>query len=162
MGLTAGLAGCATNLREPAAAEAQIRERIASIRAAIVAKSAEGIVRWGTADWSFTGADGQTYDRAGYLRRTAGLFAQVEQIESLQTMVDRVAVRGGEADLELTQTMVRRERPAEAGGAGKRWWLRYREHQVWVFRGADGWRVRRVEFIGAPERRELPAALPPR
>lgn len=154
MWLVAALAGCTTNLCAPAAAEAQIRERIESIRLSILAKSADGIVRWGTADWSFTGGDGQTYDRAGYLRRTAGLFARIEQIESLDTVIDRVAVRRDEAEVELTQTMVRRERPAESGGA-KRWWLRYREHQVWVFRGADGWRVRRVEFVGAPERREL-------
>lgn len=141
----------------PRAAEAQIRERIASIREAILAKRAEGIVHWGTADWSFAPADGKTYDRAAYLQRADGLFARIVAIESLETVVDRVAVHDEVAEVEITQTMVRRERPADRPVDGKvtRVWLHYREHQMWVRAAAGDWRVRRVEFMAPAERREL-------
>lgn len=140
------------------AAEAQIRERIETIREAIRVKSAAGIVRWGTPDWNFTGADGKTYDRAAYLQRTEGLFARIEKVESLETAVERVKVTGATAEVELTQTMIRRERGAEAAaGKSVRLWLRYRERQTWIRAGESDWRVQRVEFIGTPERKELPA-----
>ena len=159
--LAAGVAaaGYATGGPESAArqAEAQIRERIASIREAILAKRAEGIVQWGTTDWSFAPGDGKTYDRAAYLQRAKDLFARTVAIESLETVVDRVAVAGATAEVEITQTMVRRERPADrpVDGPVTRVRLYYRERQAWVRAAAGDWRVRRVEFIAPAERREL-------
>lgn len=151
------LMGCVAANGPGQSPEAQIRERVASIREAILAKSASGIVRWGTADWSFAPADGQSYDRDAYLRRTEALFARIEEIESLETRVDRVTVHDEVAEVEITQTMVRRERPADRPRDGKvsRVWLHYREHQMWVRVAPGDWRVRRVEFMGVPERREL-------
>ena len=142
-------------------AEDEIGAHLRAIRSAIVAKDAAGIVRYGTADWHFTGPDGKTYDRSAYLARTRALFARIEAIESLDTHVDRIEVSGDRADVELTQTMIRRER-GEADGAGgssgavARVWLRYREHHVWRHL-PEGWRVESVAFLGAPERRVLPA-----
>jgi len=73
------LAGCATaEVPEPrgaAAVRQEIAAKIAGIRDAILAKSAEGIVRPGTDDWSFTGPDGVTFDRKGFVVRTEALFA---------------------------------------------------------------------------------------
>jgi hypothetical protein len=144
-------AGCRTG---PAAAEAQIRDRIFSIRDAIRVKQPEGIVRWGTADWTFTGPDGKTYDRTSYLERARGLFERIVMLDSLETTVDRVAVSGAAAVVEITQVMERHERDP-ATGRVQHVRLRYREHHDWV-RGNDGWRVRRVRFLGTPERTELP------
>ena len=131
----------------------QIRERIASIRTAILALQQEGIVRWGTSDWSFTGPDGKSFNQASYLIRTRGLFARVVTIDSLDTHVDRLDVQGDTAAVEITQTMVRHEREA-ATGKILHLHLRYRESHTWV-RTDDGWRVRRVAFIGTPERTVL-------
>lgn len=155
LALGAALPGCSTH--RSAGAEAQIRERIASIREAILAKRAEGIVQWGTADWSFAPADGKTYDRAAYLQRAKDLFARTVAIESLETVVDRVAVDGARAEVEITQTMVRRERPADRplDGPVTRVRLHYRERQAWVRAAPGDWRVRRVEFVAPAERREL-------
>lgn len=152
------LAGCVHSGAGAAADE--IRAHIREIRGAILAKDAVGIVRFGTAGWRFTGPEGTTYDRAAYLARTTALFARIEAIESLDTHIDRIDVSGDRADVELTQTMIRRER-GEAGGAGEtggavtRVWLRYREHHVWR-RLPEGWRVASVAFLGAPERKILP------
>jgi hypothetical protein len=141
------LAGCGHPIQP---AEAQIRGRILSIRDAIRLRQPEGIVRWGTADWSFTGPDGQVFDRAAYLVRTRALFARIETLDSLETVIDRVEVRGDSADIELSQAMERHERDA-ASGERVHLRLRYRERQLWV-KTDDGWRVRRVAFIGSPER----------
>ncbi len=151
------LAGCAAIRTDPpdrVAAETQIRSRIASIREAILARSAEGIVHWATGDWSFTGADGVKFDRAGYLARTTALFARVPAIESLDTQVDRLEIHGDSADIEITQTMVRREIDP-ATKAETRVWLRYREKHRWVAVARD-WRVQAVAFIGQPERKNIP------
>lgn len=137
-------------------AAAQIRTRIAAIRAAILRKSAAGIVESGTPDWSFTGADGVTFDRAGFLKRTEALFERVVAIASLDTAVDTIAFADhATADVEITQTMVRSERVADTG-AVTRLYLRYRERHTWVSTDG-GWKVQRVQFIGTPERRVLPA-----
>ena len=143
------VAGCATTTEH---AEAQIRERIFSIRDAIRAKEPEGIVRWGTPDWSFTGPDGKTFDREKYLVRARGLFAGLVSLDSLETTVDRVEVdeKRGAAEVEITQVMERHERNATTGQV-EHVRLRYRERHMWV-RASDGWRVRRVAFLGAPER----------
>ncbi len=155
--LSAGLAGCTITERpEPrtAAVRAEIAGKIAGIRDAILAKSAEGIVRPGTDDWSFTGPDGVTFDRKGFVGRTEALFARIVAIESLTTTVDRVELTSPTtADVEITQTMVRSERAADTG-AVTRLWLHYRERHGWVLT-PTGWRVRRVAFIGTPERRIL-------
>lgn len=148
--------GCATQA-DPAARlaadQAEIRERVAAIREAILAKSAEGIVRDSTPEYQFTGPDGVAFDRAGFVARTRALMTRIVAIESLETHVDRVAVDGDAAALEITQTMVRTESPA-GGGEAVRLWLRYRENHTWV-RTPEGWRVRSVEFLGTPERRIL-------
>lgn len=137
------------------AAAAQIRARIAAIRDSILKKSAAGIVYSGTPDWSFTGADGVTFDRAGFITRTEALFARVEAVESLDTAVDRIDfIDASHATVEITQTMVRREKSADTG-AITRLYLRYRERHAWVSTD-DGWKVQRVQFIGTPERRVLP------
>lgn len=148
------LAVLATGCVAPApSAEAQIRERIFSIRDAIRAREPEGIVRWGTPDWSFTGADGQRFDRAAYLVRVRGLLARTVTLDSLETTIDRLEVRGDGAGVEITQQMERHERDA-ADGHVLHLKLRYREHHDWV-KAADGWRVRTVRFIGTPERTVL-------
>jgi ketosteroid isomerase-like protein len=145
------LAACTT---KPGAAEAQIRERILSIRDAIRTKQPEGIIRWGTPDWTFTGPDGKDFDRAAYLDRARGLFGRIVTLDSLDTTIDRVEVKGNIAEVEITQLMERHERdPATGRVAHLR--LRYREQHDWV-KADDGWRVRRVRFLGAPERTELP------
>ncbi len=144
------LAGCV--LMAPRA-EDQIRERIYSIRDSIRAKQAEGIVRWGTDDWSFTGPDGRRYDRAAYLVRARGLFERTVSVDSLETAVDRIELRGDRAEVEITQRMERHERDPATGGV-QHVRLLYREHHDWV-KGADGWRVRTVRFLGAPERTVL-------
>lgn len=151
-GLLAGflLAGCTTPAQR---AETQIRERIASIRTAILERRAEGIVEWGTEDWSFTGPEGTRFDKAAYLARTRGLFDRVVAIDSLDTHIDTVAVHGATAEVELTQTMERHEREATSVVLSHLR-LRYREHHDWV-RTPDGWRVRTVRFIGQPERTVL-------
>ena len=146
-----GLVACQSG---PAAAEAQIRERIFSIRDAIRAKQPEGIIRWGTPDWTFTGPDGKAFDRAAYLERARGMFARTVSLDSLETTVDKVTIAGGTAEVEITQRMERHERDA-ASGRVLHLRLRYREHHDWV-RTSDGWRVRQVRFLGAPERTELP------
>lgn len=143
-------AGCSSPAER---GETQIRERIASIRAAILARQPEGIVRWGTDDWSFTGPDGKTFDRAAYLERTRGLMERIVAVDSLDTHVDRIALIGATAEVEITQTMERRERDP-ATGQVTRLRLRYRERHDWV-RATDGWRVRRVAFLGPPERTVL-------
>ena len=149
--LALGLAaGCATPAQR---ARAQITERIYSIRDAIRARQAEGIVRWGTADWSFTGPDGKVFDRAAYLVRARGLFERIVTLESLATVVDRIDVHGTFADEEITQTMERHERDATSGEI-LHLRLRYREHHVWMVT-SDGWRVQTVAFIGQPERTVL-------
>ncbi len=151
------LTGCASGPapQRQSAAELEIRGKIADIRAAIMAKSATGIVAHGTPDWTFTGPDAVTFDRAGYLARTEALFARIVAIESLQTTVDRVAFPSTEsADIEITQTMVRSERAPETGEI-TRIGLRYREQHRWI-RAAGGWRIQRVSFIGTPERTVYP------
>jgi ketosteroid isomerase-like protein len=136
---------------QPAAqADQQIRERIASIRTAILERRAEGIVHWGTDDWSFTGPDGKSVDKAAYLERAKGLMQRVVSVDSLETKVDQVVVHGETADVEITQTMERHEREAATGNV-LHLRLRYREHHVWV-RASDGWRVKSVAFIGAVDR----------
>ena len=118
-------AGCSTSPAAAPTGEAQIRERIASIRASILAKNPDGIVAWGTPDWSFTGPDAKTYDRAAYLVRTRGLMDRLVAVHSLDTAVDKVEFHGDTADVELTQTMERSEKDA-ASGVVTRVWLRYR------------------------------------
>lgn len=145
--LVAGVTACVSS---PEKAEAQIRERIFSIRDAIRAKQPEGIVRWGTPEWSFTGADGKTFDRESYLVRARGLFAGLISLDSLETSVDRVEVQGDTAEVEITQVMERHERNPATGHV-EHVRLRYRERQEWV-RASDGWRVRSVAFLGVPER----------
>jgi len=134
-------------------AEDQITARIFSIRDAIRAQQAEGIVRWGTADWSFAGPDGKVYDRAAYLERARGLFARIVTLDALETHIDRLEVNGRSAAVEITQTMERHERDA-ASGQILHLRLRYRERHAWT-ETADGWRVRSVAFIGTPERTVL-------
>lgn len=145
------LAACATG---PAPGEGQIRERLAAIRVAILARQPEGIVRWATDDWTMVDATGQTFDQAAYLVRVRGLFERLEAIEALDTRIDRVALAGDRAAVELTQTMVRRER--DAAGQVARVQVRYREAQDWV-RVAGEWRMRQVRFVGALERTALDA-----
>lgn len=120
--------------------ETQIRDRIASIRTAILAKDVEGIFRWGTPDWRFHAPDGKTYDRDAYRERTTKLFSTVE-IESLDTEIFHVALSGVHAEVGLRQTMVRAEN--SASGTRVRWRVKYTEAQEWV-RVADGWRVASV------------------
>ncbi|PAW61063.1 MAG: hypothetical protein B9S34_16570 [Opitutia bacterium Tous-C1TDCM] len=155
-----GLVGCQSTApssvepRDPAGVRVEISGRIAGIRDAILARSAAGIVAPGTADWTFTGPDGATLDRAAFVARTETLFARIVSIESLDTTVDRIAFAdAATAEVEITQTMVRTERGA-AGAPDTRLWLRYRERHRWVHTDA-GWRVRSVAFIGTPERRPL-------
>ncbi len=154
------LGGCSTSQRglpSPEADQQEIAAKIAGIREAILAKSAAGIVQSGTPDWQFTGPDGVSFDRAGFIVRTEALFARVVAIESLETHVDSIVPAGADvAEVEITQTMVRAERAAGTGGVA-RFLIRYREHHHWV-RTPDGWRVQRVRFIGTPERTPLPAS----
>lgn len=147
MAAVAWLAGCSGLM-----AEKQIRERIFSIRASILAKRAEGIVEFGTPDWRFDGPDGKSYDRAAYLARTARLFAGIE-IESLDTHIDSCRMRDARAEIMLTQTMVRIE--TDAAGVRARWKVRYREKQEWVETRTRGWLVTSV-MVFHPEREKLP------
>ena len=133
--------------------EQQIRDRIDSIRRAIIARQAEGIVRWGTDDWSFTGPDGVSVDKATYLARARGLMDRIVTVDALETTVDRIDIHGRTADVEITQAMERHERDADHGTV-VHLTLRYRERHAWV-RTSDGWRVKTVSFIGAPERTVL-------
>lgn len=144
VGCALSLAGCTGVARVLSPDHAQIRERIATIRAAILTKDVEGIFRWGTPDWSFTAPDGRVYDRTAYRERTTKLFAAVE-IESLETDVRQVHVDGVHADVWLQQTMVRTE--TDASGTRTRWRVTYGEDQEWV-RVSDGWRVVGVKVIG--------------
>lgn len=122
-----------------------------------MAKQASGIVAPGTADWTLTGPDGVTVNRATYLARAEAQFARTVAIESLTTTIDRLEFPVPDrARLELTQTMVRVERAAD-GNATTRLWLRYREEHTWI-RTDDGWRVQKVVFLGTPERRTLEPA----
>lgn len=131
--------------------ERQIRERIALIREAILAKQAEGIMRHGTPDWTFIAPDGKTFGREAYLERTRSLFQSVT-IESLKTEIRYVTVRGDRAELQLSQDMVRTE--GDATGQPTRWRVTYQEIQEWV-RAADGWHVARVQVF-TPKREPLP------
>ena len=141
------------------AGEKEIRSAIAGIRSAILERSAAGIVKSSTPDWTFTGPDGVSFDRAGFIARTEALFARVVAIESLDTAVDRIAFPDPTtADVTITQTMVRAERSADTAVV-TRLRLRYSEQHAWV-RTEQGWRVRQVRFIGTPERTVL-AAEPP-
>jgi hypothetical protein len=99
------------------------------------------------------GPDGIRFDRATYLIRTRALMDRIVTVDSLETTVDRADIHGETADVEITQSMERHERDA-ANGTIVHLKLRYREHHEWV-RASDGWRVRRVSFIGAPERTVL-------
>lgn len=146
------MTGCMT-LPSP---ETEIRSRLASIRTAILARNADGIVHWGTPDWTLVAADGTSHTRDSYLVRARALFERIEKVDSLETAVDRLDVRGDTAEMEITQTMVRHERDA-ATARRLHLRLRYRERQTWV-KTADGWRVRQVLFLGQPERTELPAS----
>lgn len=149
--LLAALAACVTPAER---SRAEIRERILSIRDAIRARQPEGIIRWGTDDWSFTGPDGKSLDRAAYLVRARGLFERTVSLDSLETTIDRIDLHGDAADVEITQRLERHERDP-ATGAVQHVRLLYREHHAWV-RTADGWRVRSVRFLGAPVRTVLP------
>lgn len=148
------MAGCTSAGGTARDDETQIRSRITSIRDSILARSAEGIVRYGTEDWSFTGPDGVKFDRTAYLARTQALFARVPAVESLDTHVDQIVLRPDSADVEISQTMIRREIDPATKTEG-RIWLHYRERHLWV-RTANGWCVRQVAFIGTPERKPLP------
>ena len=145
--------GAACAGRRPAP-DRQIRERLASIRTAILEKNADGIVRWGTDDWQFVGADGRAAGKADYVASARALMARIVAIDRLDTTVDRIDVHGDTADVGITQAMERRER-VPATGAVQRLRLRYREQQQWVL-AADGWRVRRVALAGPAERTVLP------
>jgi ketosteroid isomerase-like protein len=134
-------------------ADRQIRERIASIRTAILAERVEGIFEFGTPDWVFVAPDGKRYDRDAYRARTTKLFADV-QIESLDTQVISLTTEGPRAEVWIEQTMVREE--TDAAGARARWKVTYREKQDWFDTAARGWLVGRVEVID-PRREKLPA-----
>jgi hypothetical protein len=149
------MSGCAAPrpTPEPAPDYSGIRNGIAAIRQAIMDRDAAGIVARATPDWSFTGADGVTYDREGFITRTKALFDRTIALESLTTDIDSITPRDGFAEVEITQTLTRRERTTEGGEQRVR--VRYRERQEWV-EATDGWRVRKVNFLGAPERTILP------
>ena len=144
------LLGCAST---GADAERQIRERIASIRTAILAKEPEGIIHWGTDDWTFVGPEGKAYDKAAYLVRARDLFNRIVTVDALDTKVDKIVVQGDTAEVEITQTMERHERDL-ATEKILHLRLRYRETHQWV-RIAGEWRVRSVAFLGTPERTEI-------
>ncbi len=149
------LAACLASPLAAQEAGEQIPTRLADIRAAILARNAEGIVRWGTEGWHVVDRSGAIVDREAYLTRTRALFARIE-IESLDTKIDRIDANGKEATVEITQTMVRREKDPTTGKT-QRWRVHYRERQQWTL-GPDGWRVAQVAFIGDSDRRELPEA----
>jgi ketosteroid isomerase-like protein len=146
------LAACVTPVES---GEREIRERIFSIRDAIRVKNAEGVVHWGTDDWSFTGPDGKSFDRPGYLARTRELFTRIVSIDSLETTIDSIAIDGATAAVEITQRMERQERNGTTGLI-ERVRLLYRERHEWRKTG-DGWRVRAVRFIGTLQRTVIPA-----
>jgi hypothetical protein len=147
VGLLAALAGC-----DDAAVEKQIRERIGSIREAILAERAEGIVEFSTADWTFDAPDGKLYGRTAYLERTKKLFANIE-IESLDTHVDRIERHDSRLEVWLTQTMVRVE--TDTSGTRSRWRVSYQEHQDWLETDKRGWLMTRVRVF-QPKRESLP------
>lgn len=150
--LSGSLAGC-RSLSFQARRDAQIRARVADIRMAILERRAEGIIAWATPDWTFIDPDGVVFDRGQFMSRTRALFDRLVGIESLSTEVDSIRTRPGFAEVEITQTMVRRERAPDGGELRVR--QRYRERQEWVL-APDGWRVRGVTFLGQPERTLLP------
>lgn len=131
--------------------EEQIRSRLLTIRAAILAERVEGIFEFGTPDWTFVAPDGQQFDRAAYRARTEKLFASVD-IESLETRVTRIDRRDERALVELTQTMVRVE--TTATGERQRWRVVYDERQEWRRSRDRGWLVARVEVV-SPRRARL-------
>ncbi len=136
-------------------AKEQIPARLADIRTAILARNADGIVHWGTEGWHVVDRSGVIVEREAYLARTRALFARIE-IESLDTQIDLIDASGKEATVEITQTMIRREKDP-ATGQTQRWRVHYRERQRWTLT-ADGWRVAQVAFIGDSDRRVLPEA----
>lgn len=144
----AGLAGCSG-----LAAEKQIRERIASIRDAILAERAEGVVEFATPDWHFDTPDLKQFDRTTYVERTRKLFADID-VESLETRIDRVDYLGERAEVMLTQTLVRVE--TDAAGVRSRWKLKYSERQEWILSRDRGWLVAHVTILYHPKRAALP------
>ncbi len=149
------LAACFAATVAAQEAKDQIPARLADIRAAILARNADGIVHWGTKDWHVVDRSGAVVEREAYLTRTRDLFGRIE-IESLETQIDLIEANGREASVEITQTMIRRERNP-ATGQTARWRVHYRERQRWSLT-ADGWRVDQVAFTGDSDRRELPEA----
>ncbi len=137
----------------PVPPETQIRARLASIREAILAKRVEGIFEFGTPDWTFVGPDGKRFDRDAYRARTTKLFAEIG-IDSLETNIERVDVRRDQAEVRLTQVMVRTER--DATGATTRWRVTYQETQEWIETPARGWLVVSVK-VHNPQRVAWPA-----
>ncbi len=146
--LVAGLVGCSQ-----ISAEKQIRERIASIREAILAERPEGIIEFGTPDWRFDTPDRQSFDRAGYLERARKLFADFD-IESLDTHIDRIDRDDARAEVTLTQTLVRVE--TDATGARTRWKMKYGERQEWIWTRDRGWLAAHVTVLYRPIREALP------
>jgi hypothetical protein len=146
--LAASVVGCSQ-----LSAEKQIRERIASIREAIMAERPEGIIEFGTPDWRFDTPDGQRFDRASYLERTRKLFAEID-IESLDTRIDRIDRHDARTEVTLTQTLVRVE--TDAAGVRTRWKMKYGERQEWIWTRDRGWLVAHVGILYRPIREALP------
>ncbi len=142
------LAACTHGL--PFAGDRQIRERIGSVREAILAKRAEGIVQYATPDWTYRGPDGKSCDRGGYIERTRKHFSTVE-VETLQTDIGSIDINGDRAAVRIRQTMVRTE--TDPAGAIARWRVSYDESQEWR-RTSRGWLVARVQ-MHAPARERL-------
>jgi ketosteroid isomerase-like protein len=133
------LAACTHGL--PFAGDRQIRERIGSVREAILAKRAEGVVQYATPDWTFRGPDGKSYDRGGYLERTRKQFSTAE-VETLQTDIGSIDINGDRAAVRIHQAMVRTE--TDSAGGLARWRVTYDESQDWQ-KTSRGWLVARVQ-----------------
>lgn len=120
-----------------------------AIRTAILQKSAAGIVQFSTPDWSFHSADGTTYNRESYVRRTEDLFAKIS-IETLDTRIEKIDLAAPDhAQVTLTQIMVRTEASPQGP---QRIRLTYSEQQAWVRLGS-GWAIQQVTVV-APTVRE--------
>lgn len=125
--------------------ERQIRERIGEIRKSLRAGRADGWVQFVTPDWTCRDAEGKERGRTAFLEQTRQVIERVA-VESCDTEVQSIEVRGARAAVRLRQTQVRNELGSR--GERARWKVVHLETQEWV-NTSRGWLVARVQIYPA-------------